>query len=388
VAGEALAVTSGADTTVAGANLEGKNVAMDVGGDLLVKSEQDKRAVAGSNWSAGGSVIFSYGFSADAHVGMGKSSADSAWVNRQTSVIGQEGVDIHTGQNTHVEGAVIAAENGNLRLNTDTLTYRDIEDKDTSKGFQVSLSGSYASGGSGSTSSTSTLDGSYNAGDRRQINRATIGAGEIIIRSDPDSGLEGLNRDLRRAQEITKDEQTSVVVYVDSSAIQEIASGFEGIRGNLETLGELVKKVLPDDARLRDSVANQLSLKEKLIESGKSAEEAEALVQKYALYADLLGEIGKLVDAKGGWDNLTDAEAQEFLGSLMMDSRFVTLVASSDDSLSDSMGIVIGSGKYLLGAVVGAMQSVGSDVQALDSGAKSLLLFLNDKRYSPKFGQV
>jgi filamentous hemagglutinin len=309
-------------------------------------------------------------------------------VNRQTSAIGQEGVDIHIGQNTHVEGAAIAAENGNLRLNTDTLTYRDIEDKDTSKGFQVSLSGSYASGGSGSTSSTSTLDGSYNAGDRRQINRATIGAGEIIIRSDPDSGLEGLNRDLRRAQEITKDEQTSVVVYVDSSAIQEIASGFEGIRGNLETLGELVKKVLPDDARLRDSVANQLSLKEKLIESGKSAEEAEALVQKYALYADLLGEIGKLVDAKGGWDNLTDAEAQEFLGSLMMDSRFVTLVASSDDSLSDSMGIVIGSGKYLLGAVVGAMQSVGSDVQALDSGAKSLLLFLNDKRYSPKFGQV
>jgi filamentous hemagglutinin len=69
-----LAVTSGADTTVAGANLEGKNVAMDVGGDLLVKSEQDKRAVAGSNWSAGGSVIFSYGFSAEAHVGMGKSS--------------------------------------------------------------------------------------------------------------------------------------------------------------------------------------------------------------------------------------------------------------------------------------------------------------------------
>jgi filamentous hemagglutinin len=35
--------------------------------------------------------------------------------------------------------------------------------------------------------------------DRRQINRATIGEGTIIIRSDPNAGLEGLNRDLARA---------------------------------------------------------------------------------------------------------------------------------------------------------------------------------------------
>ncbi|GFM35116.1 hypothetical protein [Desulfovibrio subterraneus] len=35
--------------------------------------------------------------------------------------------------------------------------------------------------------------------DRRQINRATIGEGTIIIRSDPNPGLEGLNRDLARA---------------------------------------------------------------------------------------------------------------------------------------------------------------------------------------------
>ncbi|SFL95196.1 Haemagluttinin repeat-containing protein [Desulfomicrobium norvegicum] len=367
-AGETLSVKSGADTTLAGANLEGRKVAMDVGGDLLVKSEQDKRAAAGSNWNAGGSVTFGYGFSADAHLGMGKSSADSAWVNRQTSVIGQEEVDIRTEKNTHVEGAVIAAKNGNLKLDTGTLTYGDIKDHDKSKNFQVSLSGSYSSGGD---NTGPTFDGSYGSSDRRQVNRATIGEGEITIRSDPATGLEGLNRNLRRAQEITRDEQTSVVVYVDSSAIREIASGFEGIRGNLETLGELVKKVFPDNARLRDSVANQLSLKEKLIESGKSAEEAEALVQKYALYADLLGEIGKLVDAKGGWDNLTDVEAQEFLDSLMRDSRFVTLVASSDDSLSDSMGIVIGSGKFVLGAVMGGLEAAGSD-------AKSALFFLND----------
>ena len=225
-AGETLSVKSGADTTVAGANLEGKKVAMDVGGDLVVKSEQDKRAAAGSNWNAGGSATFGYGVSADAHVGMGKSKADSAWVNKQTSIIGQEEVDIRTEKNTHIEGAVIAAKNGNLKLDTGTLTYRDIEDHDKSQNFQVSLSGSYSTSGgdqkdaNGSSSSASgTLDAGYSSGDRRQINRATIGEGEIIIRLDPSKGLDGLNRDLEKAREITRDDAVKVQVYVDSDAL-------------------------------------------------------------------------------------------------------------------------------------------------------------------------
>jgi filamentous hemagglutinin len=255
-AGETLSVKSGADTAVAGANLEGKKVAMDVGGDLVVKSEQDKRAAAGSNWNAGGSATFGYGFSADAHVGMGKSKADSAWVNKQTSIIGQEEVDIRTEKNTHVEGAVIAAKNGNLKLDTGTLSYRDIEDHDKSKNFQVSLSGSYSTSGgdqkdaNGSSSSASgTLDAGYSSGDRRQINRATIGEGEIIIRLDPAKGLEGLNRDLEKAREITRDDAVKVQVYVDPAAISElidlIEKALEDSKTNdeaLKMLAELVSK--------------------------------------------------------------------------------------------------------------------------------------------------
>jgi filamentous hemagglutinin len=52
-------------------------------------------------------------------------------VNGQTSIIGSNSVDIRTEKNTHVEGAVIAAENGNLKLDTGTLTYKDLQDKDT-----------------------------------------------------------------------------------------------------------------------------------------------------------------------------------------------------------------------------------------------------------------
>ena len=241
IAKETLTIESGQDTTVAGANLEGKKVAMNVGRDLTVKSEQDKRSAAGSNWNVGGAVTIGYGASveASASLGIGKSEADSAWVNKQTSIIGKEEVDILVDKNTHIEGAVIAAENGNLKLDTETLTYIDILDHDKAENFQVSLSASYAKAGkeegggkqettADGTPVSKTLDASYSSKDREQINRATIGEGEIIIRSDPDAGLEGLNRDLERAQEITKDDKTKVTLYLDSKAISAIAAELVG----------------------------------------------------------------------------------------------------------------------------------------------------------------
>ncbi len=209
---------------------------------------------------------------------MGKGSSSSAWVNQQTSIIGKERVDIRVEKNTHIEGAIIAAENGNLKLDTDTLTYKDIYDHDKSENYQANLSGSKSAenaknsetrtDGEESNPYAGTLDGSYSSHDRQQINRATIGEGEIIIRSDPSAGLEGLNRDLKRAQEITKNEKTSVTVYIDSAAIEEVINKGEGIKGNLKKLVdqyEALKTDLPEDVKQQ--------LEEKVPGLGESAED-------------------------------------------------------------------------------------------------------------------
>ena len=45
-----------------------------------------------------------------------------------------------------------------------------------------------------------------------------------------------MNRDLEKAQEITRDEKTSVTVYVNGAAIEEVISGGEGIKGNVKKL--------------------------------------------------------------------------------------------------------------------------------------------------------
>jgi filamentous hemagglutinin len=183
---------------------------------------------------------------------MGKGAGSTAWVNQQTSIIGREQVDIRVEGNTHVEGAVIAAENGNLKLDTDTLTYKDIYDHDKAENQQASLSGSISAENEKNNERTTgedgnpyagTAEGSYSSHDRQQITRATIGEGEIIIRSDPAAGLEGLNRDLEKAQEITKDEKTSVTVYIDSAAIAEVASGGAGIVEGFENTGKKIQQL-------------------------------------------------------------------------------------------------------------------------------------------------
>jgi len=116
-AGETLTVKSGQDTTIAGANLGGKDVKMDVGRDLTVASLQDTASSSSSNYSVGATVTVgpAPGFAGSqtgnsGSLGGGSGSSSSAWVSGQTSIIGSNSVDIRTEKNTHVEGAVIAAE--------------------------------------------------------------------------------------------------------------------------------------------------------------------------------------------------------------------------------------------------------------------------------------
>ena len=261
-AGENLSITSGKDTTIEGANVEGNKVAMNVGEDLTVRSLQNETSSKSSHVNLSASVTLGLGADLNFNgqdggsgsIGAGKSKAESEWVDRQTSIIGREEVDIYTENNTHIEGAVIAAENGNLTINTGTLTYEDIKDSDQGESIGGSLSASM--GDSPTDINTTTLSGEYGAHDKRQVNRATIGEGTIIIRSNPEAGLEGLNRDLARAQEVTKNNETVVKVFIDTDTIKDIASGGEELVGKVKNAKNLVSDYIAD-LRKKESLSPQ-----------------------------------------------------------------------------------------------------------------------------------
>ena len=135
VAGEKLTTVSGQDTSVAGGNLTGKDVDMHVGRNLNVSSVQNSSSFNHSSFNVGAGATIGYGANVEvkqgANLGFGYNTGRSRTVGEQTSILGSSSVNIYTGNNTHVAGAIIAALNDNLKLNTGSLSYENIVGKTT-----------------------------------------------------------------------------------------------------------------------------------------------------------------------------------------------------------------------------------------------------------------
>ncbi|MEN3931535.1 hypothetical protein WJT86_10765, partial [Microvirga sp. W0021] len=190
----------------------------------------------GSSMNVGGSLTIGYGVSGSLNAGGGNSTSDKAWVTEQTGIYAGDNLNITVGNHTQIDGAVINSETGNLTLDTGTLGFSDIVDHDTASSMNVNvgISNDPATG----KPSGGSISGSVSDRDREQVNHATVGEGEITIRNQEDQkqDVAALNRDVEKAQEITKDESSGVDFYVSSSAIEEIASEFETTRNNLKKL--------------------------------------------------------------------------------------------------------------------------------------------------------
>lgn len=143
VAGEKLTTVSGQDTTVAGANLTAKDVDMTVGRDLTVTSLKDSSSSHTNSYNAGASATVGYGADVSvtqgANLGFGFQNSNGKAVGEQTSILGSDSVNIYTENNTHVAGAIIAALNDNLKLDTGTLSYENIVSKTTETGMSAGI---------------------------------------------------------------------------------------------------------------------------------------------------------------------------------------------------------------------------------------------------------
>ena len=201
LAGEKLTTVSGQDTTVAGANLTGKDVDMTVGRNLTVVSKQDTSSSSSSSYNVGGGMTMGYGAAWDtgsenlisqagslASAGAGLagggelldqasslldagsmaagdghippktnhnenynaslsgtiSEGHSKLVGEQTSILGSNSVNIYTEGNTHVAGAIIAALNDNLKLDTGTLTYENLVGKTSQSSTTAGIDWKYS----------------------------------------------------------------------------------------------------------------------------------------------------------------------------------------------------------------------------------------------------
>ena len=286
-AGEKLTTVSGQDTTVAGGNLTGKDVDMTVGRNLTVASKQDTGEGSSGQFTVSAGATVGYGADLElpglsnaadaaksitpkAGLTVGNGSAEKRWVTEQSSILGTDSVTIRTEKNTHVAGAIIAALNDNLKLDTGTLSYENLHGVDnssntswgvnfekttklnekkkdigeTNNNSQGSITGNnsekpvviphFAWVDAIVTGQDTLKDGwksvkemlmlspgayAHQSTEKSQVAYATIGKGEIIVRDNPGQSLDGLNRDqgktTSQSQNVTNINYKAAFSYVD-----------------------------------------------------------------------------------------------------------------------------------------------------------------------------
>ncbi|WP_047710959.1 hemagglutinin repeat-containing protein [Pseudomonas lactis] len=236
-AADRLGFESGRDTQVAGADLRGDKVIGRVGGDLNVSSVPDTGKVKGKEFDLSVTVTIGPGAGVSGSVGYGQTSGKTNWVEDQTRITASDKVDIRTEKHTQLDGALIASDNGNLKLDTGTLGFRDISGEDKEHGYYLNVGGTYKNGESttqdpsqvdkGKTGQTGwSVTGWKYDKEREQSVRATVGAGEIVVRDvgDVTSAVTGLNRDVDKAYEVTKDREKRTDLYVTDSSLKAVTS--------------------------------------------------------------------------------------------------------------------------------------------------------------------
>ncbi|WP_370884506.1 hemagglutinin repeat-containing protein, partial [Enterobacter cloacae complex sp. 2015409] len=190
-AGQNVNLTSGRDTVLKGAQVNGDKVTADVGRDLTLSSLQDSdkynskqqsmNAGASYTWGAG-SGSGSFSISRDKM----KSNYDS--VQEQTGLFaGKGGFDINVGNHTQLDGAVIAsrADADKNRLETGTLGFTDINNKAEYKvehqgvGFS---SGAGVAGNLVSNMASTMLAGMGGSGHAEGTTQSAVADGAIIVR--------------------------------------------------------------------------------------------------------------------------------------------------------------------------------------------------------------
>ncbi|CNL21795.1 adhesin [Yersinia frederiksenii] len=207
--GGTLSLSSGRDTSLAGAQVSGETVKVDVGRDLLLQSQQDSDNYDSKQTSTSGgvSVAVTGGGSANLSMSQDKLHSNYDSVQEQTGIFaGKGGFDITVGEHTQLDGAVIAstADKSKNSLDTGTLGFSNIENKADFKAEHQG--GSLSTGGPVGSDLLSNLgsvvlSGLGNDGHADGTTQSAIADGTITIR-DTDKqqqNVDDLSRDTDNA---------------------------------------------------------------------------------------------------------------------------------------------------------------------------------------------
>ena len=368
-----------------GFNQEGGKVTGNIG-KVEVVSRQNTSTTTGS--SKGMSVgVSSQGIPTSVNVNASRTNGNRAFVDNQSTFVVGEGSNLHVGtvENT---GAVIGKE-GNSTFKIDTYAGKDIQNYDT-----MTTTGGSIGASLGGKPKITNVGFNQDSRDKQGITRNTV-VGDVEIGEASGSPI---NRDVTKANEVTKDVQHSTNINVESQTIEYLTNPGklkEDIRKAKEEINDIkwaIKESIHDrgddnrnffgqlsEVRLDKSLENITS--ERLI--GKTVDTEIAGIFKDA-YKDLGYDINIIFSDPKNSPQLLDDKGKPKIGTAYVDDYGVkTIIINAQDSKNMTkaglIGTIVEEGSHVIGKVEGRQRETGTDEKGLESTGRASNEYFSEK---------
>lgn len=281
VADNSLKLNTGNDLLIYGSNISAGTADINVGNNLDIRSSFDTSKNDSSDVSVGMTVALMGSDMGNPSIhGSGTfTSGESKWVNNLAGIQTANGLNINVKGNTNLEGALINDANSKLTLNTGSLTFKDLEGEENSHTYGVGRSVDLDLG-------NESTNIKYAMVDKDQIARATIGGGTINVGGQEVPLITGLNRDLTKALEVTKDDSIDVDVDLDDRLFsengrKEIGTTFKEGSTKLGSMADSVAKAVSNSSDGINGFSDAIDYSEIKINVTKTAKQMAESSEEY-----------------------------------------------------------------------------------------------------------
>ena len=374
--------------TLSGFNQEGGKVAGNIG-KVEVVSRQNKSTTTGS--SKGVNLgISANGVPSSVTINASRINGNRAFVDNQSTFVVGEGSNLHVGtvENT---GAVIGKE-GNSTFKIDTYVGKDIQNYDT-----MTTTGGSIGASLGGKPKITNIGFNQDSRDKQGITRNTV-IGDVEIAEAEGSPI---NRDLGKANEVTKDTHSSTNINVESQTIEYLTNPGklkEDIGKAKEEINDIkwaIKESIHDrgddnrnffgqlsEVRLDKSLENITG--ERLI--GKTVDTEIAGIFKDA-YKDLGYDINIIFSDPKNSPQLLDEKGKPKTGTAYVrdekGKKIKTIIINGEDPKNATkaglIGTIVEEGSHVIGKVEGRQRKTGTDEKGLESTGRASNEYFSEK---------
>ena len=358
-----------------GFNQEGGKVTGNIG-KVEVISRQNTSTTTGS--SSGISLgISANGVPSSVNINGNRTNGDRAFVDNQTTFIVGEGSNLHVGtlENT---GAVIGKE-GNSTFKIDSYIGKNIQNHDTMKTTGGSLGIS--------TEKPRITNAGYNqdSRDKQGITRNTV-IGDVEIGETSGSPI---NRDITRANEVTKDTHSSTNINVESQTIEYLTNPAK----LKEDIGKAKKEISDVTTAIKESINDrgddnrnffgqlrEVRLSETVNNiAGKRLNEADTHEEIANAFKNAYKDLGYdteiiFSDPKNA-PQLIDKNGHAKVGAAYIKDGVRTIIINAEADENQSKAWLIGTiaeeGSHIIGRTENRQVNTGTDEKGLESTGKA-----------------